>query len=337
MRLTRIIKDETLASAKKVGIVGDVGRYWKRGEDYAGIVNRKDKYYYVDRLYNILAAYDEFTNVTIIYPNARNGIEKLKDDSRVQWTRVYDSRLVKDSGYRIGRNRKLKDNNEKPNKLSIDEPDDYFSQGWGYVKWKTDKDGWVVIGSANKKKLEFSADFSHCPQEAIDYFSKNGWKINNTHVGPAEMDIKYWEYNEFDVSWRGMGDVATGDPEIKELYPYKDCPQEVIDYFIKLGYEIDKGCHLDDSIDNALSIHEMAALAFYLSYDMGFHFDELFDYYPGEEDVDTAYYKDIRNHERNNDRAFFNDVMKAYYPSKEDYEDILEDAVRDYEAYSVLL
>ena len=198
MRLVRIMKDATLASAKKVAIVGDVGRYWKRGEDYAGIVRRNDKYYYVDKLYNILACYDDYINVSIIYPYAQRGIEKLQDDSRVEWTRLLDSRLVKDSGYRIGRNRRLNDNR-----------------------------------------------------------------------------------------------------------------------------------------NNDLSIHEIAALAFYLRYDMGFHFDELKPDYSDEEDMDTAYYNDIRYHERNNDRAFFDDIMNAYYSSKEDYEDVLEDAVRDYESYDV--
>jgi hypothetical protein len=230
--------------------------------------------------------------------------------------------------------KKLKDSTEKPNRLAINDPYNDWDHGWGRVQWKTDKDGWCEIGYANKKTLEFSADLSHCPQEAIDYFSKNGWKIENTHIGPAEMDTHDWEYDEFDVYWKGIpGSVADGNPQTKELFPYKECPQEVIDYFIKLGYTIDKKHHLGDSIGSGLSIHEMAALAFYLSYDVGFHFDELRDYYPDEEDVDTAYYKDIRYHERNNDRAFFEDVMKAYYPSKEEYEDILKDALRDYESY----
>ena len=90
---------------------------------------------------------------------------------------------------------------------------------------------------------------------------------------------------------------------------------------------------LKDSIDNDLSIHEMAALAFYLRYDMGSVFDELAEEYLDEIDRTAVFYKQIRDHERNNDRAFFNNIMNAYYSSKEDYEDVLKDAVRDYEAY----
>ena len=68
-------KDAVL-TPNKVAIVGNVGKYWKMGEDYARTVEHKGKFFYVDKFDQPLAYYDELTNVTIISSKAP-GVEKL--------------------------------------------------------------------------------------------------------------------------------------------------------------------------------------------------------------------------------------------------------------------
>lgn len=88
-------KDAVL-TPNKVAIVGNVGKYWKMGEDYARTVEHKGKFFYVDKFDQPLAYYDELTNVTIISSKAP-GVEKLKNNEEVKFARIIDGKPVKDS------------------------------------------------------------------------------------------------------------------------------------------------------------------------------------------------------------------------------------------------